>query len=340
VTKAIFNPFQPNTVIAATQSGCIVQWNILQKTTPVQKSTLAADGHTHPIHSLAIIGTSNAHNIVSVSVDGKLCVWHFGELGSPKISFKLFPPPAKQEDNLIDVNTIDFPEEETDKFFIGSADCKVYQAHLHQSNNSRQDGVTHNWRTFTGHQAPVTKLALHPGKSQYDSNRMPAGLSDMSELMLTASMDWTIKLWYPKNEASNQPIFTFESSQEYVYDVQWSPVHPAVFASVDGDGIIDIWDINRDKEGPVAHKKAFESTSSNSVYKDQDENRPISCLKWSLDGRKIAIGDAEGFVSIWNVDKELYSPKLSDFEEIEALMQEHSTEETQKRQSKNVHELD
>lgn len=57
VTKAIFNPFQPNTVIAATQSGYIVQWNVLQKTTPVQKSTLANDGHTHPIHSLSIIGT-------------------------------------------------------------------------------------------------------------------------------------------------------------------------------------------------------------------------------------------------------------------------------------------
>ena len=45
------------------------------------------------------------------------------------------------------------------------------------------------------------------------------GLADMSELMLSASMDWTVKLWYPKNEQSNVPIFTFESSQEYVYDV-------------------------------------------------------------------------------------------------------------------------
>lgn len=209
---------------------------------------------------------------------------------------------------------------------------------MHQSNNARQESQQHNWRTFTGHQAPVTKLALHPGKSMYENNRMPVGLSDMSDLMLTASMDWTIKLWYPKNEVSNQPIFTFESSQEYVYDVQWSPVHPSVFASVDGDGYIDIWDINRDREGPIAHKKAFESSSSNQVYKDQDENRPISCLKWSLDGRKIAIGDAEGFVSIWNVDKELYNPKPSDFEQIEELMREHSTEETQKRQAKHIQE--
>ena len=81
----------------------------------------------------------------------------------------------------------------------------------------------------------------------------------MSELMLSASMDWTVKLWYPKNEYSTLPIFTFESSQEYVYDVQWSPVHPSVWASVDGDGFVDIWDINRDTESPIVHKKAFEN---------------------------------------------------------------------------------
>lgn len=37
-------------------------------------------------------------------------------------------------------------------------------------------------------------------------------LADMSELMLSSSMDWTIKLWNPKNEYSTSAIYTFESS--------------------------------------------------------------------------------------------------------------------------------
>jgi len=63
-----------------------------------------------------------------------------------------------------------------------------------------------------------------------DSKGTTGALADMSELMLSASMDWTVKLWYPKNKFVDVPIYTFESSQEYVYDIQWSPVHPSVFA--------------------------------------------------------------------------------------------------------------
>ena len=83
----------------------------------------------------------------------------------------------------------------------------------------------------------------------------------MSQLMLSASMDWTVKLWYPKNEQKHTPIMSFESSQEYVYDVQWSPVHPSVFATCDGDGYIDIWDINKDIETPIFRKKANDQTN-------------------------------------------------------------------------------
>jgi hypothetical protein len=33
-------------------------------------------------------------------------------------------------------------------------------------------------------------------------------------------------------------------------------VHPSVFASCDGDGFIDVWDINKDVEAPIFRKKA------------------------------------------------------------------------------------
>lgn len=133
-------------------------------------------------------------------------------------------------------------------------------------------------------------------------------MADMSELMLSASQDWTVKLWYAKNGEKRTPIHSFESSQEYVYDVQWSPVHPSVFAQVDGDGYVDIWDINKDTDSPIVHKKGFEQALVG-PHRDYDETKALSCLKWSRDGRRIAIGDSNGFVTIWQTDKELHMPQ-------------------------------
>ena len=73
VTKAMFNPFNPNIVIGSTQSGYIVQWDIRAKTTPILNSILAKDGHNYPVYCLNMIGTKNANNIISISNDAKVC---------------------------------------------------------------------------------------------------------------------------------------------------------------------------------------------------------------------------------------------------------------------------
>ena len=43
-------------------------------------------------------------------------------------------------------------------------------------------------------------------------------------------------------------LYSFEDNGDYVYDVQWSPIHPALFASVDGMGKLDLWNLNSDTE--------------------------------------------------------------------------------------------
>ena len=47
---------------------------------------------------------------------------------------------------------------------------------------------------------------------------------------------------------SNRPLYSFEDNSDYVYDVMWSPAHPALFACVDGVGHLDLWNLNSDTE--------------------------------------------------------------------------------------------
>ena len=96
VTKAMFNPFQPNIVIGSTSSGYIVQWDTRAKNTPVQNSILAKDGHSYPIYALSMIGSKNSSSIVSISYDSKVCQWNDGELNNARQNFNLFPQNMQQ----------------------------------------------------------------------------------------------------------------------------------------------------------------------------------------------------------------------------------------------------
>ena len=51
----------------------------------------------------------------------------------------------------------------------------------------------------------------------------------------------------------NRPLHSFEDFSDYVYDTKWSPIHPALFATVDGMGRLDIWNLNNDIEVPQPH---------------------------------------------------------------------------------------
>lgn len=38
----------------------------------------------HPVYCLGMVGTQNAHNVISISSDGKLCSWSLDMLSSPQ----------------------------------------------------------------------------------------------------------------------------------------------------------------------------------------------------------------------------------------------------------------
>lgn len=171
---------------------------------------------------------------------------------------------------------------------MGSEDFNIYQC------NHRQEGNVS--KILKDHDAPVTSVHVHPGVGQSEKH------GEMSELLLSASMDWTVKLWCPNTKLD--PVVTFESAQEYVYDARWSPTHPAVFASCDAEGFVDIWNINANTEVPIVRKGITERST------------PLNCLRWSNDGRRIAVGDSQGHVTILSCDQELYQPKQDDFDKV------------------------
>lgn len=162
--------------------------------------------------------------------------------------------PAHTKTDEVSITALDFPDNETTTFWVGTEEGNVYQANRYDRAGAKAGLNQHD--LYRAHAGPVTALDFHP----------LVGPVDFSDLFLTSSVDWTIKLWRSKGGSGSAaskaaslvsagqpavtvpPLCSFEENTDYVYDVRWHPVHPAVFGSVDGTGRFDLWNLNVDTE--------------------------------------------------------------------------------------------
>ncbi|XP_018905592.1 cytoplasmic dynein 1 intermediate chain isoform X2 [Bemisia tabaci] len=287
VLSATFARFHPSLIFGGTYSGQVVLWdNRVQKRSPVQRTPLSAAAHTHPVYCLSVIGTQNAHNLISISTDGKVCSWSLDMLSQPQESLVLM---NNKMSKPVTVLCHDFLYNDINNFVLGCEEGTTYSTCRHGTKAGHTEA-------YEGHQAPVTGIDTH--KVQ--------GNIDFSNLFITSSFDWTVKLW---NLKENKPIHSFEDNGDYVMDVKWSPIHPALFASVDTDGRVDLWNINTDTEVP---------TASTCV----EGNPALNRVSWKPSGTHVCVGDAQGKISVFEVNEKLAQPKHDEFSKLRHTLQE------------------
>lgn len=330
-----FNPFNPNTIVGGTYSGQIVLWDTRSRNpNPVLKTPLnATGGHTHPIYSVAVVGSQNAHNLVSASTDGTVCAWALDMLARPQESVELTQSNHTKTDE-VGVTCLAFPEGESATCFVGTEEGNVHAAHRYDRAGAKA-GIVPN-ETYRGHSGPVTALDFHP----------VAGPIDLSNLFLTSGVDWTVKLWrtgaapttanpspaavktssngtaYTTSSSQatskngvlsssttgsdREPLLSFEEASDYVFDVRWHPRHPAVFGTADGSGRFNFWNLNVETEVPLVSTQVGDDEGSSSA------TRAVGKLKWDKDqGRKVAVGSANGTTYVYDVHLGLSFSKKS-----------------------------
>ncbi|KAK9367841.1 WD40-repeat-containing domain protein [Lipomyces kononenkoae] len=311
-----FSPFHPNLIVGGCYNGQILVWDIRTKSEPILKSPLTSTGHTHPVYSIEFIGTKNATTIISSSTDGRVCGWNADFLAHPHASMHdlILQPPSRTED--LAPTALGFQPSDPSYFLVGSEDGNIYT-----SNRSVRAGSKTGLDLSTiyhGHAAPISSLSFHPSY----------GPLDLSDLVLSSSLDWTLKLWRvrkPKisttslfnhgakidgpsedisswnsiSEMSNmvEPLIEF-SSDDAVYDVAWSPVRPALFASVGCAGKLDIWNLADDTELPIA---SITPTAASGM-----KCQALNKVAWEkTDGRRLAVGGLSSVITVFEVGENL-----------------------------------
>ena len=316
ILTARFSPFNPNLIFGGTYSGQVLVWDTRARSAPVQKTPLTGSGHTHPVYALDIVGTQNANNIISCSTDGVVCGWAENMLAQPQEFLSLtVPPPCKVDD--LAPTCLAFPHADPTFFLVGSEEGTIYPCHRYDRAGAKA-GVDARVR-YKGHAAPVLSVDFHPAR----------GPVDLGDLVLSSSLDWSVKLWKVRAPAATSTIVGGSSGgggtsngiagtgtgpsagearplldivrEDVVYDAAWSPVKPGVFSLVDGAGWLELWDITVETEEPVArispsHRKDGRSMLANSLNK----------VAWDKsEGKRLATGGIAGTVTVFEVGPDL-----------------------------------
>ena len=301
-----FCEYSPSLIAGGTYSGQVVLWDIRtskrtpdsEKRTPVQRSNINSSSHTHPVFCLNIAGTQNAHFLVSTSTDGKMCTWDLDTLSEPR---KETLDLQSGTNKPIAGTCFSFPVNDANNFVLGSEEGSIFQACLHGAKagllGSFEEGSSDQGST-SSHHGPVTGVDFFRATTK----------GDFSHLFLSSSTDWTVKLWSYRD--TTKPLKTFDNAQDYVYDVKWSPINPAVFATADGIGNLEIWHLNKNLEEPYTKLAIGEGKTA------------INKIEWSGDGKHIAVGSSDGQVTLVDVAPHLAEASMDEGGKLKETLKE------------------
>ncbi|EEB99275.1 hypothetical protein MPER_01076, partial [Moniliophthora perniciosa FA553] len=166
VLSVTFSPFHSNLVFGGTYSGQILLWDNRSRHLPVLKTPLSASGHTHPVYAMQMVGTQNAHNLITTSTDGTVCSWLVDMLAQPQETLELIHA-GHNKTGEVAITTMDFPDNETTTFWVGTEEGNVYQANRYDRAGAKAG--LNQYDVYKGHAGPVMGLHFHPTSGSVDS---------------------------------------------------------------------------------------------------------------------------------------------------------------------------
>ncbi|KFA62209.1 hypothetical protein S40285_08164 [Stachybotrys chlorohalonatus IBT 40285] len=295
ILTAKFSPYHPNLIIGGSYSGQVLLWDTRAKAAPVQKTPLTGFGHAHPIYSVDIVGTQNANNIISCSTDGVVCGWSMDVFAQPQELLELKnPTQAKVAVEDVSPTCLSFPQTDPTFFLVGSEEGTIFPCHRYDRAGAKA-GVDKKI-SYRGHTAPVMSVDFHPAR----------GPVDLGDLVISSSLDWSVKLWKVRAPAATSTIGAGDGNvaplidfvrEDVVYDARWSPVKPSVFALVDGAGWLELWDIAVETEEPVSRIAPSARQEGRTML-----SKSLNKVAWEpTDGKRLATGGISGCLTVFEV---------------------------------------
>ncbi|KAJ3037519.1 cytoplasmic dynein with WD40 domain [Rhizophlyctis rosea] len=287
-----FHPQHSSMLAVGLYDGTVLVYNIQKKAdVPVFRSSSRAGKHTDPVWQVAWQkdDLDDNMNFFSISSDGRVTQWTLtkNELmytDALKLRYDMDPYFTSQQKNgavgedqklfgLAGGCCFDFNKKTDPVFVVGTEEGRIHKC-------SKEYNSLY-LLSFEGHQMSVYTVRYN---------------AFLPSVFLSASADWTVKLWDHDNP---KPIMTFDLGSS-VGDVAWAPYSSTVFAAVTADGKVFVFDLNENKydpicEQPVVRKAKLTHVSFNAfepILLAGDDRGNVISMKLSPNLRKKPAGRA------------------------------------------------
>lgn len=325
VLQAKFHPTEPTLVIGACYSGQLVIWDVRNGRLPVQRSnlntTLVNDvsggssgskglGHVHPVVGMEIL--ENGSGLVTAASDGQVNFWSTANLRDP---VETFIAPGKNVSSLAiapESNSLVLGDESGVMSGVisssssstsgggGSGSANRSSSSTRRTiqswntNSDKMDSSCQHFGMVTGVSTKVFSTMSGSSSSSSSGVSVSKGfIRGAGGLVLSCGVDWTTKLWAPA--FTDKPLLNMLShSYDYMCDVQWSPVHPSIFATASSNGSLGLWNLATSLDEPMTGSDGiFVNSTSGGGGNTSTGSSSLNKIKWSQDGKRIAVATSD-----------------------------------------------
>ncbi|TPX72189.1 hypothetical protein SpCBS45565_g00420 [Spizellomyces sp. 'palustris'] len=247
-----FHPQHPSMIAVGLYDGSVAVYSLQEKGNgPIFKSSPKGGKHTDPVWQVCwqkddLDGNAN---FFSISTDGRVTQWtllktELAHTDVIKLHLELSSPPTATQQpttdplhtettddplfNLAGGSSFDFHKKLDHLFVVGTEEGRIFKCSKEYNNQYLL--------SFEGHQMSVYTVRYN----HFHHN-----------IFLSASADWTVKLWDHDEE---KPIMSFDLNSS-VGDVAWAPYSSTVFAAATTDGKVFVFDLNENKYEPICEQQ-------------------------------------------------------------------------------------
>lgn len=314
-----FHPEFANLLAVGCYDGSVVVFDVRQGTNePIYQANVRTGKHNDPVWQVfwQVDELQKALQIVSISSDGYVLLW---TLNKSELTHEVIMK-LKMDKSETGGVVAAMPEAEEDTHVAGTAggccmDFSKGQDHIYLVGT--EEGSIHKCSkaysseylsTYQGHY-----LAVYAVKWNYLHHRM----------FLSASADWTVKLW--DSTQVKKPVMSFDLNCS-VGDVSWAPYSATVFAAVTDDGRVHVFDLFENKLLPLCSQKIVKKSKLTKLVFN-----PVHPI--------VLVGDDKGCVTSLKLSPNLRRAskpeKGQKFEELEISKLDHVIEIARKSEATN-----